>query len=88
MSGIDPVEASNRKLAVGMTAIFLGAFGVHKFILGYTRAGLIMLVLTLITCGVGGFVMGVIGVIEGILYLSRTPEEFALTYIEATREWF
>lgn len=88
MSTVDLTEASNKKLAVGLAAIFLGAFGVHKFILGYTKAGLIMLVVSLLTCGVGAFVMGVIGVIEGIIYLAKTPEEFGLTYMEAERSWF
>ena len=88
MSAVDLTEASNKKLAVGMAAIFLGAFGVHKFILGYTKAGVIMLVVSVLTCGVGAFVMGVIGVVEGIIYLSKTPEEFALTYMQAERPWF
>ena len=82
------IEASNKKLAVGMCAIFLGAFGVHKLILGYTRVGVIMLVVTLVTCGLGGFVMGVVGVIEGIIVLAKTPEDFAATYLQGQREWF
>ena len=47
-----------------------------------------MLVVTLVTCGLGGFVMGVIGLIEGIIYLTKTPEEFKATYIDAQKEWF
>jgi hypothetical protein len=47
-----------------------------------------MLVVTLVTCGFGGFVMGVIGLIEGIIYLTKTPEEFKSTYIDAKKEWF
>lgn len=82
------VEASNKKLAAGLLAIFLGFFGLHKFALGYTTSGMIMLVVTLLTCGVGGFVMGVIGLIEGVIYLTKTPEEFQLTYIEARKAWF
>ena len=88
MSESSLIEASNKKLAVGMSAIFLGAFGVHKFILGYTRVGVIMLVVTLVTCGLGGFVMGVVGVIEGIIVLAKTPEDFAATYLQGQREWF
>jgi len=86
------VEISNKKQAAGLAGIFLGAFGVHKFVLGYTKAGIIMLVVSLagglVTCGIASFVMGVIGLIEGIIYLTKTPEEFAATYIEATKEWF
>lgn len=81
-------EASNKKLAAGLLGIFLGAFGIHKFVLGYTTAGVIMLVVTVVTCGFGGFVMGVIGLIEGIIYLTKTPEEFQSTYLDGGKEWF
>ena len=81
-------EASNKKLAAGLMAVFLGFFGIHKFVLGYTTAGVIMLVVTLATCGAGGFVMGVIGLIEGVIYLTKTPEEFQATYVEGRKAWF
>ena len=81
-------EASNKKLAAGLLAIFLGSFGVHKFVLGYNTAGLIMLLVTVLTCGIAGFVMGVIGIIEGIIYLPKTPEEFESIYIQNSKEWF
>ncbi|UPM49606.1 TM2 domain-containing protein [Synechococcus sp. A10-1-5-1] len=81
-------EASNKKLAAGLLAIFLGSLGVHKFVLGYNTAGLIMLLVTVLTCGVAGFVMGVIGIIEGIIYLTKTPQEFELTYLQNSKEWF
>ena len=91
-SKLSDSELSNRKLAAGLTGIFLGAFGVHKFVLGYTRAGVIMLVGSLVggvvTCGVASFALGVIGLIEGIIYLTKTPEEFQAMYIDAQREWF
>jgi TM2 domain-containing membrane protein YozV len=81
-------EASNKKLAAGLSGIFLGFLGIHKFVLGYTTAGVIMLVVTLVTCGLGGFVMGIIGLIEGIIYLTKTPEEFQALYIDGRKEWF
>ena len=81
-------EASNKKLVAGLLAIFLGSFGVHKFVLGYNTAGLIMLLVTVLTCGIAGFVMGVIGIIEGIIYLTKTPEEFESIYIQNSKEWF
>lgn len=90
-SSADP-ELSNKKLAAGLLGIFLGAFGIHKFVLGYTTSGVIMLVVSVaggvVTCGIASFVMGVIGLIEGIIYLTKTPEEFKTTYIDAKREWF
>ena len=71
-----------------MLAIFLGFFGVHKFVLGYNTAGLIMLLVTVLTCGVAAFVMGVIGIIEGIIYLTKSPEEFDAIYLQNSKEWF
>ena len=84
----DRTEASNKKLAAGLLAIFLGSFGVHKFVLGYNAAGLIMLLVTVLTCGIAGFVMGVIGIIEGIIYLTKSPEEFDAIYLQNSKEWF
>jgi TM2 domain-containing membrane protein YozV len=92
MTPLSETEISNRKLAAGLTGVFLGAFGVHKFVLGYTRPAVIMLVVSLagglVTCGLASFVMGVIGLIEGIIYLTKTNEEFQRTYLDATKEWF
>lgn len=92
MTTLSDAELSNKKLAAGLTGIFLGAFGVHKFILGYTKPAVIMLVVSLVggavTCGVASFVMGVIGLIEGIIYLTKTPEEFKEMYIDAEKDWF
>ena len=81
-------EVSNKKLAAGMLGIFLGSFGIHKFVLGYTKAGLIMLLLTLLSCGLAGFVMGVIGLIEGIIYLTQSPQQFKAIYLDGRKEWF
>ena len=41
-SALDLTEVSNKKLAAGLLGILLGSFGIHKFVLGYTKAGLIM----------------------------------------------
>lgn len=92
MTTLTDAELSNKKLAAGLTGIFLGAFGVHKFILGYTKPAVIMLVVSLaggaVTFGVASFVMGVIGLIEGIIYLTKTPEEFQAMYLDAEKDWF
>ncbi len=80
-------RASN-KLPAGLCGILLGSLGIHKFILGYTGAGLIMLLVTLLTCGVGGCVMHVIGIIEGIIYLCKTDDEFVRLYVDGRKEWF
>ncbi len=85
--GAPPPDAS-KKVAAGVCGILLGALGVHKFILGYTTEGLVMLLVTILTCGIGGVLMGLFGLIEGILYLTKTDEDFYRTYIASKRGWF
>ena len=58
---------ASKKIAAEILGILIGALGIHKFILGYTKEGVIMLLVTVLTLGFGGFVMGLIGLIEGIL---------------------
>src|ERR1044072_6458241 len=58
---------ADKKILAGILGIVVGAFGVHKFVLGYTTEGIIMLVITVFTCGV---VSSVIGIVEGIIYLT------------------
>ena len=87
---------AHNKIAAGICGILLGWLGVHKFILGYTGAGLIMLLVSIlapiITCFTFGFlgssVMWIIGIIEGIIYLTKTDDDFVRTYVDGRREWF
>ncbi len=86
-----PAGAESRassKIAAGICGILLGSFGVHKFILGYTGAGLIMLLVTLLTCFLASPVMHLIGLIEGIIYLTKPDQEFVRLYVDGRREWF
>ena len=53
------------KMVAGLLGIFLGGFGVHNFYLGNTNKGIIQIVVTLLTCGIGA----IWGTIEGILIL-------------------
>jgi TM2 domain-containing membrane protein YozV len=79
-----PIRQENKKVLAGVLAIVLGGLGVHKFILGYTQEGIIQLILGVVTCGIGG----VIGLVEGIIYLTKTDEEFYQTYQVGKKGWF
>jgi TM2 domain-containing membrane protein YozV len=81
-------ETSNKKIAAGICGILLGALGIHKFILGYTLEGLIMLLSSILTCGIASFVMAVIGLVEGIIYLTKSDAEFEDMYITNKKGWF
>jgi TM2 domain-containing membrane protein YozV len=84
----DKPAGADKKIAAGICGILLGALGIHKFILGYTKQGIIMLLVTVLTLGFAGFIMGIIGLIEGILYLTKSDEEFVATYVTGKKGWF
>lgn len=81
-------RGANKKIAAGICGIMVGAFGVHKFILGYQTEGVIMLLVSLLSCGMLAFVMSIIGIVEGIMYLTKSDEEFVRTYVEGRKGWF
>jgi TM2 domain-containing membrane protein YozV len=83
-------SAKDKKLLAGILGIVLGAFGVHKFILGYTKEGIIMAVISLVGSWLcfPYFVMWIIGLIEGIMYLTKSDEEFDRIYIQGKKTWF
>jgi TM2 domain-containing membrane protein YozV len=85
-------SGDNKKVLAGVLAIILGPLGVHKFILGYNKEGIILLAITLVvgffTCGVGVGLTGIIGLIEGIIYLTKSDEEFYNTYQAGKKPWF
>jgi TM2 domain-containing membrane protein YozV len=86
-----PLPAAARasgKIPAGICGILLGSLGIHKFILGYTGAGLVMLLVSLLSCFLLAPVMHLIGLIEGIVYLCKSDEDFVRTYVERRREWF
>jgi TM2 domain-containing membrane protein YozV len=61
------------KLAGGLLGIFLGAFGVHRFYLGFNTIGIIQLILGLagiLTCGLTTLASAIWGIIDGIMILT------------------
>lgn len=96
--GAQKLPGADKKIAAGLCGILLGAFGVHKFILGYQQEGIIylamfgvILVISIITCGIGTFLImvpSIMGLVEGIIYLTKSDEEFVQTYIINKKPWF
>ena len=89
-------QGDNKKILAGILAIVLGWAGIHKFILGYQKEGIIMLVISAIgmvlSCvGIGIFLLwatGLIGLVEGIIYLTKSDEDFYNTYQVGRKPWF
>ncbi|MEW5677481.1 TM2 domain-containing protein [Flavobacterium enshiense] len=86
----------NKKVVAGVLAILLGSIGVHKFVLGYNTEGFILLGITLFSyltmCFIIGaflvWIPGFIGLIEGIIYLTKSDQEFYEIYQVNKRPWF
>lgn len=74
----------NKKVVAGICALLVGGFGVHKFILGYKTEGILQIVITIFTCGIGA----IIPFIEGIIYLTKSDQEFYDTYQLNRKTWF
>lgn len=101
--GFDRDRVSRTKVIAGVLGILVGGFGIHKFVIGAVVPGVIMLVVTLLgtclfigagwlviglPCGLGPAAMGVIGFVEGILYLTKSDEDFNRIYLVGKRGWF
>ena len=76
------------KMPAGLLAIIFGCLGLHKFYLGYTKEAVIMLLVTVLTFGIGGTVMAVFGLVEGITNLTRSDEDFQEIYVDGHKGWF
>jgi len=61
----NPSGERKSKLVAGLLGILLGGIGVHNFYLGNTTRGIIQIIVTFVTCGIGSLW----GLIEGILIL-------------------
>ena len=78
----DKPPGAEKKIVAGILGILLGGLGIHKFYLGYTKEGIIQILLSFVCVG------GIIGLIEGIIYLTKSDEDFVATYINGKKGWF
>jgi TM2 domain-containing membrane protein YozV len=87
--------SSKNKVAAGLLGIFLGGFGIHKFYLGFTGPGLVFLLVNTIGLAIcwiflfiPNIILWVIGFVEGIIYLTKSDEEFEQQYVVEKKQWF
>lgn len=80
----DKIPGAEKKLVAGLLAIFVSPLALHKFYLGYTKEGIIQIIIVFCTCALGAF----ISIIEGVIYLSKSDEDFVNTYIKNKKGWF
>ena len=71
-------------MTAGVLALLLGGLGIHQFYLGNTVSGILHILIVVFTCGMGG----IVSFIEGIIYLSKSDAEFEEIYVKNKRGWF
>lgn len=77
-------EAGQKKLVAGLLGILIGSLGIHRFYLGDSTGGIIRIVISFCTLGLGG----IIGFIEGIIYITKSDEDFERIYLKEGKKWF
>lgn len=102
-------DVAQKKLIAGLLGIILGSLGIHKFYLGLTTPGVVMLgvnigawvlaiLLGILTLGAGLIVtvplaalvsgaIGLLGLVEGILYLTKSDADFQRDYVLGKKPW-
>lgn len=80
-----------KKLIAGVLAFFLGSLGIHKFYLGYTKQGIIMLLCTfpgVLFFFIPFLIISLIAFIEAVIYLVLSDEEFSRRHENLDHPWF
>jgi TM2 domain-containing membrane protein YozV len=80
----DKSEVGSKKMVAGILAILLGSLAIHKFYLGLPSA-VVHLIVSIVTCGTAG---SIIGIIEGIIYLTKSDADFERLYMVEKKGWF
>lgn len=74
-------QEDSKKMLCGILAILLGGLGVHYFVMGKSTAGIISIVLSIVTCGLWSMVM----LVQGIMILCMSDSDFRTKYIDSPK---
>lgn len=72
-----PGSIDSKRVLCGILAILLGSLGVQYFVIGKVGAGLLTILLTIVTCGL----WSVLTLVQGIMMLTMSDAEFERKYV-------
>ena len=67
----------DNKVLFGILTILFHCYGVNCFMQGDSKTGIIRILISLFTCGIGSTILGIMGIILGIQVLTMSDEEYA-----------
>lgn len=83
------------KTTAGVLALLLGGLGIHKFYLGFTGPALVYLLVntigllvTWMLLFIPNTILFLMAFVEGILYLTKSDQEFEELYVVQKKKWF
>ena len=85
------LSGDKNRIVAAILALVLGGIGIHKFYLGKTTAGVLMLLggtVGWITFGFVPALVYLIAFIEFIIYLTKSDQQFYQDYVAGDRSWF
>ena len=65
----------------GLLAILMGWCGLHYFYIGKTNAGVLFLMVAILSCGILASITTIISIIQGVLFFTSTQEEFERNWV-------
>ena len=65
----------------GLLAILMGWCGLHYFYIGKTNAGVLFLLIAVLSCGIFATITTIVSIIQGVLFFTSTQEEFERKWV-------
>ena len=65
----------------GLLAILMGWCGLHYFYLNKPTAGIVFLLIAILSCGILATVTSVVSIIQGVLFFTSTEQEFEQKWV-------
>ena len=67
----------------GLLAILMGWCGLHYFYIGNTNAGILFLLIAVLSCGIFATITTIVSIIQGVLFFTSTQEEFEFKWVNS-----